>query len=302
MLHGLLALLLVVAAAGSEIVDKIYWTHVATKSIYRANLHNGSDVESVLISENVHPRGIAIDEARCMLYFSDHASLSIKRAHLSGRDVQDFVQIEGAHATALWHSVAEDMLYWTQADARIKRTSLAGDGSVVEELNTKLSGYFYQRWGIAIDTGVSPSKAYFSDKDDFVIWRQDWGTSAEDALFVEDPKAVSGPSALGIDLVGRMLYWSDEGFGQIRRVSLDGNGGLPDVEVVAVNATPYKGILVDSANERVYFTEVGRQAKTDMISQVHFNGTRGWTIPLQKGPSYGLALMNATLTEEAACF
>jgi len=160
------------------------------------------------------------------MYFADYSSATIKRARLDGSQVVDFVTIteERSQANALWRVPDQDMLYWTQSGAQVKRTSLLGDGSEVEALSTYDSGQFsVDRVSIAVDE--SKNQVYYADLKEWRINRKTWSLASDDEqTFVDDMDTIYYPQAIAIDPTTRMLYWIDSGTDDVRRLSLDGDG------------------------------------------------------------------------------
>lgn len=284
--------------------DKLYWAAFNDGTIMRANLADGSDVESIVSIPGSRPWGLAIDSSRCAVFWADYGASVIRKAHLDGTGVQIFIRINPADmdAVALWHSDQEDLLYWTTRNSRIYRTSLATDVRVVEELVTGSSGYFNaDRYGLAVDTGVSPPMVYMADNYDWSISRATWGSSQEDVRWITDEGDIWQPRALEIDTLDRQLYIVDEGLRQIRRVHLD-DPGANVVSVAAVDGTTPLAIAMDVASRKYYYSETS-DGGFFRIRQMGIDGTPGWDLSLEGTPKpLGLGIMSGSVASTARCF
>jgi len=280
--------------------DKVYWANYLMGSIQRANLIDGSNVETVAKPASLMPWGLVTDTPRCKMYIADQASNTILVANLAGWDWEVFVDVGKTHGNdqpvALWLDTTEDMLYWTQRSSRIFRTSILGDGSESEEMDTSASGdYSMDRFGIAVDTNASPRKVYYADNQEWVIWRQTWG-DVDETDFVWEESAIYEPLELDIDPVGRYLYWAEAGLKEIRRIGLDGDG-VSDVQTLVSADDAPLGLTVSPTLGVLHFS-------TDTsIVQTGLAGNKIWEILLPDTyKPRSLAVVNGTIAHEMQCF
>lgn len=307
----LVAALLLVATVRGEpyfMPHKVYWTNYLSGSIQRATSDDGEGAET-LISGRSLPWGLALDEPRCRMYWAEYGEKAIMRSHLDGGIAEMFIKLSSG-PLSMWRSPDDDMLYWVQDNARIFRTSLVGDGKVIEEMLTRRSrdsSYDGQRWGIAIDSAMSPPEVYFSEPRDWTISKQVWGTSRQERPFVADERAVYVPAGVAIDPINRHLYWADEGeeyngveFNDIRRVSLDGDG-KSDLRVVYKGVSKPQAVAVDADSRRLAVSDVTETSHR--IVMISMDGGLHWSLglPTSSFPR-GIVFMNATETASAVCF
>ncbi len=190
---------------------KLYWTDAGTDKIQRANL-DGSQIEDVINSGLVTPRGLAVDEAGGKLYWTDYGTDKIQRANLDGTAIEDLVT--GLHTPlGLALDAVAGKLYWTDAGTdRIQRANL--DGSDIEDLVTGLQSPL----SLALD--VAGGKLYWTDSGADKIQRANLdGTAIEDLVTT----GLQIPRGLALDVAGGKLYWTDSGADRIQRANLDGS-------------------------------------------------------------------------------
>ena len=115
---------------------KMYWADLGfnTTKIQRANL-DGADVENIV--NNVIAFGVAVDALDGKLYWTEFGNGIIKRADLTGSNIETLVSgLASPHGIAL--DSAQGKMYWADATlGKIQRADL--DGSDVEDLVTGLS-------------------------------------------------------------------------------------------------------------------------------------------------------------------
>jgi len=126
---------------------KIYWTD-QSGDIYRANLEDGSGVESVVSTSG--PYGIALDLDGGKMYWTDTDPDRVARANLDGSGVEELVTDMNLD-TAIALDVEEGKMYWGDyvflEGGIIRRANL--DGSEPEELLNVGTGD--TPYGIALD-------------------------------------------------------------------------------------------------------------------------------------------------------
>lgn len=279
--------------------DKIYWTGSWANSIQRANLADGSNLEEVVTEGASWPWGIAVDPVHCWVYWGDIGTKVIKRARLNGTDVQKFVATGVKFgAKALWASLADDMLYWTEQDSRVKRTSLSGNGVIIEELVNQDSGVFGDWEGLAVDSSSSPVKVYVADMENaWAIRSQTWGTAVMKSAIGEGTSVLGQAIGLALDPSGHKIYWADSFLKTIQSATLGSNGDI-SAESVVSNLDYPLGVTVTA--DHVYFTDLG--AGGHKVVQVGLDGSPGWSVTLQGTPKpMALAILNGTLAQANGC-
>jgi DNA-binding beta-propeller fold protein YncE len=69
---------------------KMYWTDLGIDKIQRVNL-DGTNMEDLVTTGLIAPRGIALDVAGGKMYWTDAGSSRIQRATLDGTSVEDLI-------------------------------------------------------------------------------------------------------------------------------------------------------------------------------------------------------------------
>lgn len=198
--------------ATDEATGKMYWTNWNV-DIERANL-DGSNIEVVVAVRLA--RGIAIDPAAHIMYWTNRLPGRIQRAHLDGADVEDLVTFDGWPIGIALDPV-DGKVYWTQTGPnRVRRADL--DGSNVEDVATVLH---------AVTTGVAVDIVRRQ-----VYWANSLGIHRA-SLDGSNPEDIQGPRCcpkdIAIDPFAGKVYWTDATNDVVQRANLDGS----NVEVLA---------------------------------------------------------------------
>jgi len=206
---------------------KVYWTHGSTPgTIRRANL-DGSDMQ-LLVTGLKLPRGIAVDAINGKMYWvqappAGNALGLLQRANLDGTGVETIYAVDPYDPTLSYIGrpavdPVNGYVYFCTGGA-IRRVMLDGTGyvqTVVRGVTTVTA--------IALD--VAANQLYFLDANtnsDYVgrANLDDTGFS----VLVDNTPGVAGTSGLidlEVDVLGEMLYWSDELQKAIKRADLAG--------------------------------------------------------------------------------
>ena len=259
---------------------KLYWL-TSPGSIQRADL-NGKNIKT-LVQNLEHPIHITVDIEAGQLYWVEWVEgFTIRRANLSGKNVQNVVTASSDTGTVSWVSgiaIAKDKIYWIQTErdavkypdwgrgGRLLRANL--DGSNVEELI--VAGYLRES-SLAVDP--AGESLYCTTPDSFFhnlsILRVDLnGANTEFAVFSHS-NSFFGPNRFRIRkiAVGILpdsaaaapvvyvapaqrppMYWIDTEAGTLHRLIGDEvEDLLPDVQ----DAT---SLAVDTTNNKLYWTE-----------------------------------------------
>ena len=83
------------AAVGLDLdfnAGRIYWTEIASETIQRADVENGSDVEVIIKEDLNSPEGIAVDWINKKLYWTDSGTRRIEVADMNGGNRLRLVQ------------------------------------------------------------------------------------------------------------------------------------------------------------------------------------------------------------------
>ena len=238
---------------------KMYWTDDGTSKIQRANL-NGSQVEDLITTGLLGPKGIALDLARGKMYWTEFNwdAAKIQRANLDGSQVEDLITTELWIPGAIALDVANGKMYWTDRVAnKIQRANL--NGSQVEDLIT--TGLDIPN-GIALD--LASGKMYWTDYGTEKIQRANLnGSQVEDLITL----GVRRPFGIALDVTGGKMYWTDLETDKIQRANLDGSQ-VEDLITTGVRSPV--AIALDLASGKMYWTD----SLTSKIQRANLDGSR----------------------------
>jgi hypothetical protein len=199
---------------------KIYWTHGGFEDgrISRANL-DGSGRE-VLLSGLTNPRGLAVDTAAGLMFWSDTQDEVIYRATTEGDNLTAIVDSGSQYGRPTLDTGAQRVYYGNFTSGAIRVCDYDGnsDSRVVSGGDDPI--------GIALD--LAGGKIYWTDAQTFTnyVARADLdGTDVE--ILVDFPLASSGLEDIRIDPDAGEIYWIDEITDSERGVwkaALDGSG------------------------------------------------------------------------------
>ena len=114
----------------------VFWTDIASGTIWRANL-DGSGAKQ-LVTVTGEPHGIALDVAGGKMYWVEIHNGTVRRANLDGTGVEDLIIDGSSRPRSIALDVSGGKMYWTDNGTNsIRRANL--DGSDVEDLVTGLS-------------------------------------------------------------------------------------------------------------------------------------------------------------------
>ena len=244
-----------VGAANLGPANRLYWTDAEADRIRRAHL-DGSEVEDVVDSGLVNPRGLAVDSAAGKLYWTDYGSDRIQRANLDGSEVEDLVTAGLQIPLALALDEAAGKLYWTDNGTdRIQRSNL--DGTEIEDLVTGLRTPL----GLALDP--AGGKLYWTDSGADRIQRAELDGSEIEDLVTE---GLQIPRGLALDTAAGKLYWADSGTDRIQRANLDGTE-IEDLVTTGLG-TP-RGLALDVSAGKLYWAD----SSTDKIQRANLDGS-----------------------------
>ena len=152
---------------------------------------------------------------------------------------------------------AEGKLYWTDVDRGILRANLDDSGA---ELLVAMG--IYDPRGIAVDGSggaIYAVDAYPSEAKPNEIRRFNLDGSGGEVLAL---LGMRGALAIALDVAGGKIYWTapnrddPKEEAKIQRANLDGTG-VEDLLTVADGLVSPQGIAVDSAAQRLYWTDQG---------------------------------------------
>ena len=283
----LILTLYVLAETGTPVTPggeplKMYWTAEGPPRIQRANL-DGSNVEDLVTTGLINPRGLAMDAAGGKMYWLDRGTDKLQRANLDGSNVEDLVTTGLVHPLSLALDVPAGKMYWLDhSTAMIQRANF--DGSNVEDLVT--TGR--QPEGLALD--VAAGKMYWMTVGTDRIQRANLdGSNVEDLVTT----GLDAPSGLALDVAAGKMYWTDSGTDKIQRANLDGS----DVEdLVTTGLSQPEELGLDVAGGKIYWADWS----TGKIQRASLDGSNVEDLVTTEpnGP-YGLALGISGILETA---
>ncbi len=208
------------------------------------------------------------------IYWGDK-STGIYRANLDGSNVIQLVDMTSIYDLEI--DTINNKMYWTTS-SRVYRSNL--DGSDKEELIP--SDYTHRYDGLALD--IPRGKMYLcrlEGPNSSIVKANIDGSMLEDLIILE-PRSES-PRDIEVDSVNGKIFWSNNGYGGIKKASLDGT----TVEQV----TPFYGfdiacgLSLDITNETIYFSEYSSDEIlcTDFDGSNTFQLVKSWDDPTYRG-------------------
>ena len=252
---------------------KIYWTAEGPPRIQRANL-DGTNIEDLVTSGLVHPRGLALDVAAGKMYWLDRGTDKLQRANLDGSQVEDVVTTGLSHPLSLALDVAAGKVYWMDFSLnKIERSNL--NGSNIEHLVTTER----QPEGLALD--VAAGKMYWMTLGTDKIQRANLDGSNIEVLVAT---GLDGTSGLTLDLAAGKMYWTDSGTDKIQRANLDGSN-IEDL--VTTGLVGPEELALDVASWKMYWAD----GSTGKIQRANLDGSNVEDlVTFEASTLYGLAL------------
>ena len=236
---------------------KMYWADRDTKKIQRANL-DGTQVENLITTGLVEPRGLALDVGQGKMYWTDSGTDKIQRANLDGSQIENLVTAGLDFPAGLALDMGQGKMYWTDSGTdKIQRANL--DGSQIENLVTAGLDFPY---GLALDVGRG--KMYWTDGGTDAIQRANLdGTQVENLVTT----GLKEPRGLALDVGQDKMYWTDRDTDAIQRANLDGS----QVENLITTGLDWPiALALDVGRGKMYWTDGG----TDAIQRANLDGTQ----------------------------
>jgi len=215
----------------------IYWTNMGNPSandgsIDRADLDGGNVTNIVPAGGTFTPKQLQLDKKNGKLYWSDREGMRVMRANLDGSQIETLIETghgdaDRRDATKWCVGIALDVeggkLYWTQ-----KGNDKAGQGRIF-------------RANLEIPKGQTPA----TRKDIEVLF-----------------DGLPEPIDLDLDLVNRMMYWTDRGDpprgNTVNRAPMDvAPGKRKDPEIVFNHLMEGIGLSLDLKGGRMFLTDLG---------------------------------------------
>src|SRR5713226_3560780 len=218
------------AELAAKTVARLYFLDLSAGRILTSN-PDGSDLKTIVNEGRKLPDGIVVDVARGHIYWTNMGNPkandgTIDRADLDGTNVTNVVP-PGATWTPkqLQLDAKNRKLYWSDREGmRVMRSNL--DGSKIETLvdtsqGDARPGADARKWCVGIALDVEGGKLYWTQKGnekagqgrifraDLEIPKSQTAANRKDieVLFEGLPE----PIDLDLDLVNRMMYWTDRG-------------------------------------------------------------------------------------------
>jgi hypothetical protein len=273
---------------------------------------DGSD-RKVIVTECRHPDGVAVDVEAGHIYWTNMGvpnlnDGSIERVDLDGRN-RKMIVTEGGTFTPkqLQLDKKNGKLYWSDREGmRVMRSNL--DGSHIETLVETGQGdadrldVLKYCVGIAVD--AEQGQLYWTQKGP--------GNAGHGRIFRANTEIPEGQSAarrsdiemlfdglpepidLQLDLVNRMMYWTDRGDpprgNTVNRASMDGDPKKrPSSEILITHLMEGIGIALDLKGERMFFTDLGGS-----IYSAQLNGSDKKELLYMQGNLGGIAYAELT--------
>jgi hypothetical protein len=241
---------------------------------------DGSDLKVLLNGRNTGPDGIVVDTASKKIYWTNMGSPSandgtIERSDLDGSNLTTIVPKAGTWTPKqLKLDAKHGKLYWSDREGmRIMRANV--DGSNIETLVETAQGDTARKdarnWCVGIALDVDGGKVYWTQKGsggNGRIFRANLEIpKGEDALSRSDIEllfdALPEPIDMDLDLVHRMMYWTDRGDpprgNTVSRAPMDlkkmdpHSGGQ---EILVSGLKEGIGIALDLQGGRMYYTDL----------------------------------------------
>jgi DNA-binding beta-propeller fold protein YncE len=276
---------------------------------------DGSDLKTIVSEGRKLPDGIVVDVAAGHIYWTNMGNPSVNdgsidRADLDGGNVTNIVPPGGTFTPKqLQLDKKNGKLYWSDREGmRVMRCNL--DGSNIETLNDTSQGDSRpgkdaKKWCVGIALDVEGGKLYWTQKGNEKagqgrIFRSNLeipkGQTAAnrkdiDVLFDGLPE----PIDLDLDLVNRMMYWTDRGDpprgNTVNRAPMDAAPGKrTDPEIIFNHLMEGIGLSLDPKGGRMFLTDLagtvyranldGSNKKTLLFAQGNLSGIAYAELPL----------------------
>ena len=258
----------------------MYWVNADVGTLQSLT---GSSVDR-LVPNAQNATSVVVDMAGGKVYWAEQTSNRsgrIRRANLNGTNVQ-LVQELTSVPQGLALDTANGKLYLTNAQGRVQQMNLDGSGfqpNLIVNLNAPR--------GIAVD--AAGGKVYWTEQTSDRsgrIRRADLNGSNVQLL----QELTSVPQGLALDTANGKLYLTNS-WGKVQQMNLDGSGFQPNL-IVNLNAP--RGIAVDVAGQKIYWTERGR------IRRANLDGNSRQDVATGLGTPVSIALGVAPVQTRAA--
>ena len=226
----------------------IYWIDKQN-----GTLHRLVDDEVENLASNVEGvTSLAVDEANGLIYWGVQVGRSggkIQRSRLNGRNVQDLKDGLFSVPTSIALDGTGGTLYWTTSSGKIK--SMATEGS------TRVTNILQD---LANPTALAVSNGY-------AYWAEPLGRIGRVSLTATRKIPANIATGLGepvsLAIAKGKIYWLERsGSGLLQRANLNGQ----NIEELRsfVGSKPL-GIAVDSSDNKIYWTKVGKIQRTGLV-------------------------------------
>ncbi len=275
-------------AVDPSVSGKMYWNDASYNTVNRADKAIGATIEVIVPAQaggsHSNPQGISLDLAANKLYWLDSgvSNHKIQRVDLGTLVVDPLVEDVDSgsspnsppgyryitnSARGVFIEPTTEMVYWADANQdKVFRAPavVPADPSHREDLEVLARRWWPRR--MALD--VARKHIYWADYDANAILRADLPDGANPMpLVLEEGDDVSKPHGIALDLVGRWLYWGEEGAqageGDIRRCKMELDGQTPgqrtDIEDVVTEIHAPREIALDVPNKQIYWADRGTQ-------------------------------------------
>jgi hypothetical protein len=267
------------APAGLTRVGRLFFLEVSGNRIQVMNA-DGSERQTIVTNCRI-PDGIAVDTEAGHIYWTNMGvphlnDGSIERADLDGRNRVVIVPLGGTHTPKQIHLDQRNRkLYWSDREGmRVMRANL--DGSQVETLVRTGRGDDVRdetRWCVGIAVDPQQEMFYWTQKGPSdggvgrifranvqMARREDPENRSDiELLFDQLPE----PIDLELDLVNRLLYWTDRGDAPrgntVNRAPIDTKAAP---EIVVSHLMEGIGLALDVRGSRMFVTDMGGSVYT----------------------------------------
>jgi len=229
-------------------------------SIDRVDLDGGNLTNIIPAGGTYTPKQLQLDKKNGKLYWSDREGMRIMRANLDGSTIETLIDTSEGDArpgkdirkwcVGIALDVEGGKLYWTQ-----KGNDNAGQGRIF-------------RANLEIPKGQTPA----TRKDIEVLF-----------------DGLPEPIDLDLDLVNRMMYWTDRGDpphgNTVNRAPMDATAGKrKDPEIVFDHLMEGIGLSLDLQNGRMFLTDLGGS-----VYSANLDGSNKKTLLIAQGNLSGIA-------------
>ena len=242
----------------------VYWTNMGNPSandgsIERADLDGGNITTIVPEGDTFTPKQLQLDKKNGKLYWSDREGMRVMRSNLDGSKIETLIQAGHGEADrrdgrnwciGIALDVEGGKLYWSQ-----KGNDNAGEGRIF-------------RANLEIPKGQGPA-----NRKDIEL------------LFDSLPE----PIDLDLDLVNRMMYWTDRGDpprgNTVNRAHMD--AAFPnrkEPQIVFTHLMEGIGLALDLKGGRMFLTDLGGS-----VYSASLDGSNKKTLLVAQGNLSGIA-------------